>query len=73
MPLAEQLADIISRLFTHCQEKDSRFVAKYGVSFVESRCLRILAEEWPIDCKPIGAKNGIDQRPRDAHRRWIGA
>lgn len=39
---AERLADITSRLFFNCQEKETKYVTKYGVSTVEFRCLRFL-------------------------------
>ncbi len=41
---ATRLADITSRLFFNCQEKEIRYVTKYGVSTVEFRCLRFLHE-----------------------------
>jgi DNA-binding MarR family transcriptional regulator len=40
--VAARLADITSRLFFNCQEKEIRCVAEYGVSTVEFRCLRFL-------------------------------
>jgi DNA-binding MarR family transcriptional regulator len=39
-----QIADLIALLFTNCQKKESRFVAKHEVSVVEFRCMRILYE-----------------------------
>ena len=42
--LSVQLADITSRLFANCQEKEARHCSKFGVSIVEFRCLKILHE-----------------------------
>ena len=37
-----ELANITSLLFANCNEKEARHAAKYGVSLVESRCMRKL-------------------------------
>ncbi len=42
--LAARLAEITSRLFFNCQEKETKYVTKYGVSTVEFRCIRFLYE-----------------------------
>lgn len=42
--IAARLAEITTRLFFNCQEKEQRYVTKYGVSTVEFRCLRFLHE-----------------------------
>lgn len=41
-PYSVELAEITSLLFANCHEKEARHAAKYGVSIVESRCLRKL-------------------------------
>jgi len=48
MSNAEKLADIITQLFMHCQEKEAKHVAQYGVSIADARCLRILYEHQPL-------------------------
>ena len=40
-----ELAEITSLLFSNCNEKEARLAAKFGVSSVESRCLRILFQQ----------------------------
>ena len=40
-----ELAEITSLLFANCNEKEARHAAKYGVSTVESRCIRKLYEK----------------------------
>lgn len=40
-----ELAKITSLLFANCNEKEARHAAKFGLSAVESRCLRILNEQ----------------------------
>jgi DNA-binding MarR family transcriptional regulator len=44
-PYSVELAEITSLLFANCNEKESRHAAKYGVSIVESRCIRKLNEK----------------------------
>ncbi|MBN1352678.1 MarR family transcriptional regulator [candidate division KSB1 bacterium] len=57
--LAGELAEIIARLFTQCQEKDARHVAQYGVSIVESRCLRILYDDKELTVNQLAQKMSI--------------
>jgi len=45
---AIQLSNIISQLFTNCQDKETRYVAKFGISLVEFRCIRILYENQSL-------------------------
>jgi len=59
MSSAEELADIISQLFTHCQEKDARHVARYGVSIVESRCIRTLYEHKQLTVNQLAQKMSL--------------
>jgi MarR family 2-MHQ and catechol resistance regulon transcriptional repressor len=47
-PYSVQLADITSRLFANCQEKEYRHATKYGISIVEFRCIRVLVETEPL-------------------------
>ena len=42
MSTAEDFAEVIAVLFSNCQEKENRYVRKYGISIVDGRCLRIL-------------------------------
>lgn len=44
-PYSVELAEITSLLFANCNEKETRHAAKYGVSIVESRCVRTLREK----------------------------
>jgi len=37
-----QIADLIALLFSNCQEKEARFVARYSITVVEFRCMRII-------------------------------
>ena len=41
-PYSIQLSEITTRLFANCQEKETKHASKYGVSVVESRCIKIL-------------------------------
>lgn len=43
------LAEITSRLFANCNEKELLHAAKYGISTVEFRCIRILAEKMQLN------------------------
>jgi DNA-binding MarR family transcriptional regulator len=45
IPYSVELAEITSQLFANCNEKESRHATKYGVSIVESRCIRKLREK----------------------------
>lgn len=47
-----QLSGITTRLFSNCFEKESRHVAKFNITLVESRCLRIL-----FDLKSLAVKD----------------
>ncbi|MDZ7264365.1 MAG: MarR family transcriptional regulator [candidate division KSB1 bacterium] len=42
--LCIELAGMIARLFTNCNEKESRHAAQLGLSVVEFRCLRAIFE-----------------------------
>ncbi|UCE07343.1 MAG: MarR family transcriptional regulator, partial [bacterium] len=44
-PYSVELAEITSLLFANCNEKEARHATKYGVSIVESRCIRKLREK----------------------------
>lgn len=46
--LSLELAEITARLFANCHEKESRHAAKYGLSAVEFRCVRILSEKGQL-------------------------
>ena len=54
-----QLAEIISRLFTNCQEKEARHVAKYGISIVEFRCIRILYEHKKLTVNKLAQQMSL--------------
>ncbi len=53
------IADTIARLFANCQEKESRFVADFGVSLVEFRCLRILNEHEQLTVNQLAQKMSL--------------
>lgn len=54
-----RLAEIISRLFINCNEKENRHVAKYGVSIVEFRCLRTLYEHESLTVNHLAQKMSL--------------
>ena len=54
-----QLSDITSRLFTNCQEKEARHVAKYGVSIVEFRSMRILYQYKKLTVNQLAQKMSL--------------
>lgn len=47
IPIA--LAEITSRLFANCNEKESLHAAQYGISTGEFRCIKILAEKKQLN------------------------
>ncbi len=47
-PYSVALAEITARLFANCNEKESRHAAKYGLSTVEFRCIRILSDKGQL-------------------------
>ncbi len=54
-----ELADIISILFTNCQLKENLFVAQFGVSIVEFRCLRVLFRHPDITVNRLAQKMSL--------------
>jgi DNA-binding MarR family transcriptional regulator len=53
------LAEIISRLFSNCHEKELRHVSKYGVSIVEFRCLRALYDRNGITVNALAREMSL--------------
>jgi len=58
-PDSVKLAEIISRLFVNCNEKENRHVAKYGVSIVEFRCMRTLYEHESLTVNQVAQKMSL--------------
>ncbi|MFZ5518837.1 MAG: MarR family winged helix-turn-helix transcriptional regulator [Candidatus Zhuqueibacterota bacterium] len=58
-PDSVKLAEVISRLFVNCNEKENRHVAKYGVSIVEFRCLRTLYEHESLTVNHLAQKMSL--------------
>ncbi|MBD3288550.1 MarR family transcriptional regulator [candidate division KSB1 bacterium] len=52
-------AEIISRLFSNCQEKEMRHASKFGVSIVEFRCLRALYDKNGITVNELAQKMSL--------------
>lgn len=58
-PLSIELAEITAQLFSHCQEKENRHVAKYGVSIGEFRCLKIVFQQKELTVNQVAQKMSI--------------
>jgi len=56
---AERLADIVTHLFSLCQEKGARHVTEYGVSIVEARCMRILNSHKNLTVNQLAGKMSL--------------
>jgi DNA-binding MarR family transcriptional regulator len=48
-----QLSEITSQLFANCFEKETRHAAKFGLSIVESRCLRMIFDHPHLPVKDL--------------------
>lgn len=48
MSTAQELAELITVLFSNCQEKEARLVTRFKVSIADSRSLRILHEHQTL-------------------------
>jgi len=54
-----QLAEITTRLFNNCQEKEVRHAAKFGVSVAEFRCLQVLMEAEKLTVNQLAKKMSL--------------
>lgn len=54
-----ELAEITSMLFANCNEKEARHAAKYGVSIVESRCVRTLHEKKQLTVNQLAQEMSL--------------
>ena len=57
--LGEQLVEITSDLFAKCGEKEHRHAAKYGVSSVEFRCIRVLLYHQVLTVNQLAKKMSL--------------
>jgi len=55
-PPSVQLAEISTRLFSNCTEKENRHVAKFGVSSVEFKCMRTLSDQQRITVNQLAKR-----------------
>ena len=58
-PYAVELAEITSLLFANCNEKEARHAAKYGVSIVESRCMRTLHDKEQLTVNQLAGEMSL--------------
>ncbi len=58
-PYSVQLAEITSRLFSNCNEKESLFIAKYDVSIVEFKCLSKLLDHTTLTVNHLAQKMSL--------------
>lgn len=58
-PISLALADITARLFANCNEKESLHATKHGISTVEFRCIRILAEKKQLSVNQLAQEMSI--------------
>jgi len=58
-PYSVELAEITSLLFANCNEKETRYAAKYGVSIVESRCIRKLHEKKQLTVNQLAQEMSL--------------
>jgi len=58
-PYSIELAEITSLLFANCNEKETRYAAKYGVSIVESRCIRKLHEKKQLTVNQLAQEMSL--------------
>ncbi len=58
-PISLAFAEITARLFANCNEKESLHAAKYGISTVEFRCLRILTEKKQLTVNQLAHEMSI--------------
>jgi len=58
-PYSVELAEITSLLFVNCNEKEARHAAKYGVSIVESRCVRTLHEKKQLTVSQLAQEMSL--------------
>ncbi len=58
-PYSVELAEITSLLFANCNEKEARYAAKYGVSIVESRCIRTLHEKKQLTVNQLAQEMSL--------------
>ena len=54
-----RLAEITTRLFNNCQEKEVRHAAQLGVSVVEFRCLRVMMEFEKLTVNQLAQKMSL--------------
>lgn len=54
-----ELAEITSLLFANCNEKEARHATKYGVSLVESRCIRKLHENKQLTVNQLAREMSL--------------
>ena len=58
-PYSVELAEITSLLFANCNEKEARHATKYGVSLVESRCIRKLHEKKQLTVNQLAQEMSL--------------
>jgi DNA-binding MarR family transcriptional regulator len=58
-PYSVKLAEITSLLFANCNEKEARHAAKYGVSIVESRCIRTLQDKKQLTVNQLAREMSL--------------
>lgn len=58
-PYSIELADITTKLFANCNEKEARHAAKYGVSMVEARCIRALYDKKQLTVNQLAGEMSL--------------
>ena len=58
-PYSVELAEITSLLFANCNEKENRHATKYGVSIVETRCVRTLHEKKQLTVNQLAQEMSL--------------